>query len=73
MKRKNLHNVNDAHAHAEDHVHDTEDDRQLHFVRVEEYYLVLGQYPARVHAHGIRRLHLILIRRQGKIGYIGIR
>lgn len=31
---KNLHNINGTHEHAKYHMHDTEDDGQLHFVRI---------------------------------------
>lgn len=51
---KYSHDIDDVHAHAEDHVHDAENDGQLHLERVLKYNLVAGEHPNRVQAHGIR-------------------
>lgn len=60
---KNLHNINGTHEHAEYHMDDAKDDGQLHFVRIQEYNLVLGKHPNWIHTQRIRVLFVIIFSR----------
>lgn len=62
-ERKFLLVVDDAHADTEDHVHNTENDGELHFVRVQEDDLVVSGLEINEHMYTIfkRKHHKILI------------
>lgn len=59
--------IDEVHAHAEDHVHDAEDDGQLHLERVLKYNLVASERPDRVYTQDIGSLQIVtgtLLRQQ---------